>query len=347
MKHYDYIVVGCGLAGIAFCEKLKAEHKSFCVFDNGSQQSSIVAAGLYNPVILKRFSKVWKAQEQLNLALPVYSHIEQTLEIRVDYQIPVLRRFSSVEEQNQWLYASDKPGLCNFMAPHFIKNDFPYIDAPFGFGEVMQTGRVDTAHLVHSYKNALRAQGHLTTDAFDYKALLLKTNGIQYNTISADYLVCAEGFGVKQNPYFKELPINGTKGEVLTLHIPQLKLDEAIKSSVFIIPIGEDLYRVGSTYNWRDKSNRPTVQAKQELLEKLSTFIKADFTVVDHSAGIRPTVKDRRPVIGAHHNHKNVFILNGLGSRGVMIAPYVAEQLFNFIQYKTELDPEISIERFQ
>ena len=59
----DYIIVGSGLAGIAFCEQLKAHNKTFFVFDNGSQQSSLVAGGLYNPVILNRFTKVWRSRE--------------------------------------------------------------------------------------------------------------------------------------------------------------------------------------------------------------------------------------------------------------------------------------------
>jgi len=61
MKHVDYIIVGCGLAGIAFCEQLNAANKTFIVFDNASQHSSTIAGGLYNPVVLKRFTPVWKS----------------------------------------------------------------------------------------------------------------------------------------------------------------------------------------------------------------------------------------------------------------------------------------------
>ena len=63
-------------------------------------------------------------------------------------------------------------------------------------------------------------------------------------------------------------------------------------------------------------------------------------------AGIRPTVKDRRPLVGRHSAHKNVYILNGLGTRGVMIAPYVASELFQFIENNKALDSEIDIKRF-
>ena len=142
------------------------------------------------------------------------------------------------------------------------------------------------------------------------------------------------------------MPLNGTKGEVLTIKAPDLKLKAAIKSSVFIIPVGNDCYTVGSTYNWDDKSNKPTAAGKDELLSKLKTFITCDFEVVKHVAGIRPTVKDRRPLVGRHSEHQNLYVLNGLGTRGVMIAPYVAQQLFQFIGAKRPLDPEIDCNRF-
>ena len=123
MKDVDYIIVGCGLASIAFCEQLRAHNKSFVVFNDDSQKSSIVAAGLYNPVILKRFSEVWQAKEQLALALPLYSKIETELDIKIDYKLPILRRFTSIEEQNKWFTASDKPSLESYLSLQLIKND--------------------------------------------------------------------------------------------------------------------------------------------------------------------------------------------------------------------------------
>jgi len=144
MKDLDYIIIGCGLASIAFCEQLRANNQSFVVFDDKSQKSSIVAAGLYNPVILKRFSAVWKSKEQLELALPMYSKIEKELNIKVDYKLRILRRFTSIQEQNKWFSASDKPNLEAFLSTQLIENTNSKIDAPFGFGEVLHAGRIDT-----------------------------------------------------------------------------------------------------------------------------------------------------------------------------------------------------------
>ena len=76
----DYIVVGLGLAGLAFIEELIAANKSFLVFEDRSQTSSLVAGGVYNPVILKRYSPVWNAKEQLAVALPFYERLEKKFE---------------------------------------------------------------------------------------------------------------------------------------------------------------------------------------------------------------------------------------------------------------------------
>ncbi|WP_339752960.1 FAD-binding oxidoreductase [uncultured Winogradskyella sp.] len=346
MKKVDYIIVGCGLASIAFCEQLRVNNKSFVVFDNNSQKSSRVAAGLYNPVILKRFSEVWKAKEQLELALPLYDKIEKDLNIQINYKLRLLRRFTSIREQNKWFNASDKPSLEAFLSTRLVKNTNSEIDAPFGFGEVLYAGRLDTETLITSYKKFLNLNGYLQEITFQHDKVHFKTDSMQYENWKVSNIVFAEGFGINQNSYFSHLPLIGSKGEILTIKAPDLKIDYAIKSSVFVIPLGDDLYNVGSTYDNEDKSNVPTAIAKEELISKLKTFIKCNFEVVNHIAGIRPTVKDRRPLVGRHAKFQNLYVLNGLGTRGVMIAPYVAVKLFQFIENNLDLDTEIDINRF-
>jgi glycine oxidase len=347
MKKVDYIIVGSGLAGILFAEVLIRQNKSFIIIDDASQQSSKVAGGLYNPVVLKRFTEVWKAKEQLEIALPIYQHLEALLQVKLDFKIPVRRLFHSVEEQNNWFIASDKPGLSEFISTKIIVNDNQCLSADFGFGEVLHTGRIDTNTLVDAFVKLQICKNQFLKESFDYEALKIVEDKIQYKNTEAFHIVFAEGFGLKQNPFFNHLPLNGAKGEFLTIHAPDLKIDYVLKSSIFLIPLGEDLYRVGATYEWEDKSNDITQKGKDELLRKLKVFLKCDFKVVDQVAGIRPTVKDRRPLVGGHSGHNNMYILNGLGTRGVMIAPYVAQKLFDFIENKIPLEKEINSNRFQ
>lgn len=342
----DYLVVGLGLAGISFCEELEKHEKSFKVLNDNSQQASIVAGGLYNPVILKRFTMAWNARLQMDLAIPFYRRLENKLRTQLDYKLPVLRRFASIEEQNLWFEAADKPDLDYFLNIKIKENQNPHIEASFGFGEVNYTGRIDTRVLINKYQEYLLDKSSLLTESIDYAYLELKDECICYKGIQAKKIVFAEGFGLKQNPYFSYLPLNGTKGELLTIKSAKLKEESVIKSSVFIIPLGEDLYRVGSTYKWKDKTNVPTKAAKNELLDKLNTFLKCDYEIVSHVAGVRPTVADRRPLVGEHPKYKNVYLLNGFGSRGVLIAPSASQNLYAYIENEEELDAEMNISRF-
>ncbi|WP_228236171.1 NAD(P)/FAD-dependent oxidoreductase [Allomuricauda sp. M10] len=342
----DYIVVGLGLAGISFCEVLEKEGKSFKVIADSSQQASQVAGGLYNPVILKRFTMAWKANEQLEQAKPFYAGLEQKLGVKLDYPLRVLRKFASIEEQNIWFEAADRPGLDHFLSTDLVQNQNPSIEAAFGFGEVNHTGRIDTAALVNAYGSYLKEKGILDRNSFEYNSLVHYNDYVEYQGAKAKKIVFACGYGLTRDPNFGYLPLNGTKGELLIISAPDFKEDNVIKSSVFTIPMGGDKYLVGATYKWQDKTNIPTEESKNELLEKLATFLKCDFEILNHVAGIRPTVADRRPLVGRHPEHQNLYVLNGFGSRGVLIAPYASRQLFDHIENGTTLDPDIDIKRF-
>ena len=342
----DYLVVGLGLAGISFCETLENNNKSFKVVTDNSQVASVVAGGLYNPVILKRFTLAWNATEQLHKAIPFYADLEKKLNVALDYKIPVLRRFASIEEQNLWFEAADRPQLQAFLSPKILSNSNTAIDAPFGYGRVLGTGRVDTKKLLLAYAAHLLDRNTLIKETFVFDDLKVNDDYLQYKTVKAKRIIFATGYGLKNNPYFNYLPLNGTKGELLTIKASDLKEQSVIKSAVFSIPLGDDLYRVGATYKWKDKTNIPTSEARLELLEKLNIFLKCDYEVVDHVAGIRPTVVDRRPLVGRHPKSRNMYLLNGFGSRGVMIAPFAAQQLYQYIENRERLHQEMDIDRF-
>ena len=342
----DYIIVGSGLAGIAFAETLLKHNKSFVVFENQSQNSSSIAGGLYNPVILKRFSQVWNANQQLELANSFYAAIEKKLEFQFDFKIPIYRKFFSIEEQNNWFAASDNPNLSAFLSTTIVHKNYNGIDAPFGYGQVMQTGYVDTIALLTHYHNYLKGLNLFASDTFDYTEVKAIDDHIEYKNIKSKHIVFAEGFGMHSNPFFNYLPLDGTKGELFIIRAADLDLDVIINTSVFILPLGDNLYKVGATYNWKDKTNTPTQEGKQELIDRINEILNCNFEIVEHFAGVRPTVKDRRPLLGTHPKHKNYHILNGLGTRGVMLAPALANDLFDFIENGKPLDQTIDIKRY-
>lgn len=342
----DYLIVGSGLAGISFSEIALENNKSILVLDNNSQNSSKIAGGLYNPVILKRFSEVGQAKEHLLVMNEFFVNLEKKLDCQVNFKMPILRKFFSVEEQNNWFAASDKDNLAPFLSTNLISKKYASIDSPFGYGEVLQTGYVDTALLLEKYKEYLIKNKLFLEESFDYSLLQEESESVRYKNIQARHIIFAEGFGMHSNPYFKELPLDGTKGELFTVKAPKLNLDVILNTSVFILPLGNDLFKIGATYNWNDKTDIPTEEGKSELIEKIKEIINCDFEIVEHFAGVRPTVKDRRPLVGTHSNHNSIHILNGLGTRGVMLGPAMAKALFENIEYNKPLDKAIDIKRF-
>ncbi|GGX26705.1 NAD(P)/FAD-dependent oxidoreductase [Aquimarina muelleri] len=342
----DYIIVGFGLSGLSFVEQLEKNGKSFMVYEDSSQTSSRVAGGIYNPVVLKRFTLAWQASEQLRVAVSFYKDVEDKLCKKLVEDLPVLRRFNSVEEQNNWFESCGNLGLNEFLSSELVRSKNTAIDAPFHYGKVKHTGKIDINNMLFFYSEYLHKNNKIIKDSFDYDKIEVKEGLVCYKNIVSKHIVFTEGFGMKNNPFFNHLPLQGNKGEYIIIKSEALQLKEAIKSSVFIIPLGQDMYKVGATYNNEDKTSGKTLHAKEELQKKLERFLKVPYSVVDQVAGIRPTVKDRKPLIGTHTDYQNIHILNGLGSRGILIGPTVAKKLYDHIENGVLLDKDIDIKRF-
>ncbi len=342
----DYIIVGSGLSGIAVAEELLHRKRKIMVFDDGSQNSSVVAGGLYNPVILKRFTLAWNADKQLEIAIPFYRKLETKLGAPLIEELQVYRKFSSVEEQNNWFAAMDKPKLSRYLDPKLISELNPYIPSDFSFGRVVGTGRLNTASLIGEYKNFLKENGFLQETTFQHKDLLIEEDGVCFDKLKAKRIIFCEGFGMKDNPYFGFLPLHGNKGEYIIIKSPALKLNVAVKSSVFILPLGNDLYKVGATYDNVDTDPNPTMKVRETLTNQLKRLISCEFEIVQHISGIRPASKDRKPLVGQHPEHMALYCCNGFGSRGVLIAPAIAANLVSHIEDNEVLDVETDIKRF-
>lgn len=343
----DFIIVGLGLAGLAFAEELIAAKKTFLVFEDASQTSSLVAGGVYNPVILRRFTPVWNAAEQLDLAMPFYESLEEKLHQKFDEKFEIKRAFKSIEEQNNWFSLSDKPKLKKFMSSKIEQQKVNGIVGDFGFGIVNEAGRIDTLKLVKAYRNYLEELKSIQFEKFEHSVLKISEEKIIYKNIESEKIVFCEGFGMKENPFFNYLPLDEVKGELITIYAPEINIQFLLKSALFLIPLGNNHYKVGATFNHTDKTSVPSENGKLELIEKLKKVIDVPYTIINQTAGIRPATADRKPFIGLHKTHKNLAILNGLGTRGVMLAPTLARNLYNHIENNEILDEVADIKRFE
>ena len=348
MKKFDYIIVGQGLAGTVLAFQLTQMGKRVFVIDKfRSSTSSKVAFGAYNPMVLKRFTACWKVEEQLPPLYQFIKSFEETFDTGIHTPLQLWRKFHSVQEQNLWLEKSEKPRLRAFMNTTFKSNDSEEISADFGFGEVKHSGRVDLKKMISIFRTHLDAGGSLLNEAFDYSAMEVSEKYIRYQSVEAEKIVFCEGHRLTQNPYFDYLPLMRTKGELLTVKLKGFQAKQLLKSSISLLPLGAEEYKLGATFNWDDKDEVCTEEAKQELLSKLNDLVNISPELINHEAGLRPTVKDRRALLGAHPSHDNVLVFNGLGTRGLLISPYLSLQLIHFMEKGKMIEPEVDIKRYE
>lgn len=347
MKNYDYLIVGQGLAGTALAFRLIQENKKVLLVDSVAKSAaSFVAPGMYNPMVLKRFTKCWNVEKQLPYMYEFLDAFEDKFNVHIHERLPLYRILHSVEEQNLWYEASDKKSLSDYMSEEIKSYKQDGIISNFGLGKVNHAGRVHIAKMLESFRAYLISNDIFLNEDFSHADLYSTENGFTYKDYTFEKIVFCEGYGILQNPMFSYLPLLGTKGELIEIYAPELKLTKLLKGSVFILPLGEDKYRVGATFNWKDKSIEHTEEAKQELQKKLETIITVPYKVINQTAGIRPTVKDRRPLMGRHPENENMYVFNGLGTRGVLISAYLTKQMYDFLETDSELDPECDISRY-
>jgi glycine/D-amino acid oxidase-like deaminating enzyme len=352
VKEVDYIIVGLGIAGISFCEQLEKHHKSYLVIDSGVNAATKISGGVFNPVVLKRFTIAWKAREEMAKSLLFYKELSNKLNTAILHETSVLRILNSVEEQNDWGVASDRIELSPYLDSEILKNNNPNIKAPFGFGKVKVAGRIFPSVLLESYRNYLQKRNVLISEIFEYERLSEEKNKVYYKDIVAGKIIFSEGIGGLKNPYFPKGPFVGgkeyfipNKGEYVIVKAPELKLDTLLKGPVYVMPWGKDLYKVGASYKREDSSVEITEESKEIVLKKLRKMIVCDFEVVSQEAGIRPTTKDRRPFLGSLTNSPNKVFFNGLGTHGIMNAPFLAEILYNHLESEQDLPEEMDIKR--
>ncbi len=343
----DYIIVGKGIAGIAFAMQLLNEKKRFIILDDNNQRSSSrMAIGLFNPFVLKRFTPVWNARQQMDLLLPFWKKIEKITQNKYIEHFNIYRIFNSIEEQNSWGAVCDTPCGIEYLNDKIIYRDISGISARLGFGEVQKTGRILLQNMLDDMQVYFLKHRNLVLEKFDYSRMKICKNSISYKELKASKIVFCEGFNLKNNPYFNKLPLIGNKGQWIKIKCEKLKLDKLIKAGVFILQVKESIFLVGATFDFYDKTIEATDTARKDLVKKLRKVLTYPFEVIQQGAGIRPTVLDRRPLLGRHPKYNNICIFNGLGTRGVMIAPQLAVKLCDYLENNIPLDKEIDIKRF-
>ncbi|MGH1519900.1 NAD(P)/FAD-dependent oxidoreductase [Chryseobacterium sp. JK1] len=344
MKNVDYIIVGDGYAGLFLAHQLIKNNKSFVVFSEGRKSASQISAGIINPVVLKKFTTFWKAQEQIDFLKESLKQIESYTGENYLINAPIHRIFHDENEQNLWLKKSEKDDLFNFLDKNFdhlniVKNDY-------FTGKVNQSARLDVNGFFAGLFDFFEKNDHLVKERFDYTQL--NPSELSYRDFIFKNIIFCEGMAVKNNPYFSEVMVNPNKGHHIKVRLSEpIPENITIKKKHFLFPTGNGLYFYGGTYDREQLHHQVDESAVAQLVKGLSEFYPYDFEVEEVHFGFRPTVKDRRPIIGRHQEFENLYIFNGMGARGILNGCYFARDLYRFIEDGLPLHEEVSLSRFQ
>jgi len=344
----DYIVVGQGLAGSCVAIQLLMRGRQFVVIDQPDENKcSVVAAGLFNPVTGQNLVKTWQADILFPYLDSFYQKVEQQTVEKFFYPTPLYRPFASVEEQNEWMGRSTDAA---YKAVIETIHTIPTMDGirdPHGGLVLKQCGYIDTPAFLKAVRQRLEEDQLYWRHQFDPQKLSVEGTHVTYEHITATRIIFCEGTRVLANPWFNKLPVRALKGETIRIR-SDYKKHVIINRGVYMVPGNDDgEWRVGATYNLRDRSDGNTREGMLELEEKLAELIEFDYQVVDAEWGLRPTVIDRRPIIGKHPKFDQLIIFNGLGTKGVSLAPYFSEVLVQGLETSNPLNNEVDVSRFK
>ncbi|HRI59181.1 MAG TPA: FAD-dependent oxidoreductase [Saprospiraceae bacterium] len=338
------LLVGQGIAGTLLAWTLQKQGAQVDITDgNLHGSSSLVAAGIINPVTGKRFVKSWRFDDFFPAAKTAYQALEHELNIRIWSEQPIVRLLSTPEEVNNWSARCALPDYEAHLSESDDAGDWAgFVKPGFQYGLIRRAARVDFPALISAFRQKAIAGGFFGETNMDYETAGRLTN--EY-----DGIIFCEGYRGQENPFFPGLPWQLAKGEALLLRLQHEQaptIDQMLKKTMTLVPVGENLFWAGGSYQWHYPDLLPSEQELQFIMNHLSEMLAAPFEIVGQVAGVRPTVKDRRPFLGQSSINSKVFIFNGLGTKGALLAPYWAEHFSSYLLEGSPLDKDVDIRRF-
>jgi len=310
------LIIGHGIAGCVLALTLFRRGIPFTI--SGIQipgESSMASSGLINPITGRRYVKAWMIDDLIEKSIDFYTWTENLLSGTYFFPVDIVRFLSNDEARDAWKKRIDDPEYVTYISKKRF-SELDQLKTPYGI--VTGGYRLDTPSWLTAARNFL----------LDKKLLRLQFEPIIEDVVETGQIIFATGAAT--NVYSNGIIPN--KGEVLIVKLPGWKLPGIVKEKVYFIPLKEkEMFWVGSYYQpWPGDPN-PSEEGRTNLIEAISEFYTGEIEVIEHLSGVRPTVDDRRPLIGSIPGYPNKFLFNGMGTKGTSLAPYWSEQLLSHI----------------
>lgn len=338
----DILIVGQGLAGTLLAWECERAGLAFEIADPGHEHAaSRVAAGIINPVTGQRLVKSWRIDSWLPVAREAYRGLESALGVPLWRDMRVRRLFAN-ERERKALAAKQASGE---LAPYVTGPAAESSPASDGFW-IEGAARVNLPELLVAARARWKAQGRL------------REEGVNALQELAAYAVVIDCMGVTaaaglRSDAFAFVPWEFSKGELLVLDVAGLDPEVILNRGQWVVPVGEGRALVGATHQPGIRDEAPTAAARAELEASARAMLpqpEYSWRVVDHLAGVRVNLPDKRPVAGRHPHSPKLGLINGLGAKGVLYAPALARMWAGHLARGTApesaFDPEVDVRRF-
>jgi glycine/D-amino acid oxidase-like deaminating enzyme len=343
----DYLIIGQGLCGTWLSYYLIRAGASVLVIDPGPASSaSAAASGIINPITGKRLARQWMAETIQPFAEEAYSMMGDALGVPLARTIPINTYFSTAEEA---AFFENKANTSHedLLSTNSQATGIDHFNYHYGVGTIFPAMLVDVKELLAAWRTELAAQDALREEVFDWSEYEAVGKLAHYKDIQAKAVIDCSGAATATNPWFSRLPFALNKGEGLIASIPGLQWGAIHKySTLSIVPWEGDNYWIGSTFDWDFTDELPTAAFRQKADTILAQWLRLPYTIIDHFAAIRPATVTRDAFAGLHPHNPTVGILNGMGSKGCSLAPFLAHNLAGHLVRGTPLITQVDVTRY-
>lgn len=319
------LIVGQGLAGTVLGHACERAGLAFEIVDAGhASAASRVGAGIINPITGQRIVKSWGIDALCRLAKATYRELESDLGVSLMREMRVRRLFRDENERRIFAEKRDRGEL----APYAEESD----ETGFWIEGAL---RIDTAALIAAARARWLRGGCLREGRVGMAEALSRY----------EMVIACTGADDDGGRAWAGVACARATGEILHVTVEGLAPDVILNRGHWVLPTGVTEARVGATY-LREGAAAPG-EAREELERSAREILgERPFLVVAQEAGVRVTAADRRPLCGRDPNEPRLGVINGLGSKGALLAPWLARQWVEHLRTGAPFDPAVAPARF-
>lgn len=376
-KEYDYIIIGAGIAGCSIAHFLSKHSSSILLIDKNPKVgfgASGAAGAFLSPLLGKPNKFKDLVTTSLNFSINFYKEnfpeiINQCGVVRIPKNNEDREKFESYKPYMDFAYKEEGNGY------------FFEIGAQINAQIACEALAKDVEKLLDYEVNFIKKdeESWLINRKIRAKKLILAT-GADIEFIEEEYFQIRAVWGQKidiytttciNKNYHKACSISASKFDeqkeknIVSIGATHHRLDCSVQDCNLCIK-GSNINKTSSHGYTLDTSNSDT----KELLEKANDILTLeDVEVCDIKVGVRASSVDYFPMVGelvdskatiekfphlknGSHikdemllQYENLYVLNGIGGRGFVLSPYLANQLVNHLVKNNKIQEEITTHR--